>query len=114
MSEDEKIARKIYTESQFSAVLDNDVLVRIARNSRNNRFMQPYEERLYIPSKLKKEILHSFHDLMAHQGVACAYGAISQRYYWNKMYNDIRKYVTSCEVCQKTKRNYSGKIAHSK
>ena len=48
-------------------------------------------------------ILYSFHeDLLAgHFGFNETYRAISERYFWPQMGDDIKKYVRSCDICQK-------------
>ena len=43
----------------------------------------------------------------AHLGVNSTYEKIKERYYWPKMFEDVRKYIESCDNCQrreKTKR----------
>ena len=43
----------------------------------------------------------------AHLGVDSTYEKIKERYYWPKMFEDVRKYIESCDNCQrrgKTKR----------
>ncbi|CAG2216741.1 unnamed protein product [Mytilus edulis] len=33
------------------------------------------------------------------------YEAVRQRYYWPNMYTDIKTYIKTCEICQRSKRN---------
>ena len=54
-------------------------------------------------------ILYNIHKDMtgAHLGVDSTYEKIKERYYWPKMFEDVRKYIESCDNCQrrgKTKR----------
>src|SRR5213078_1495259 len=36
-----------------------------------------------------------------HFGVDTTYNKIADRYYWKGMYDDIRRYVKSCDICQR-------------
>jgi hypothetical protein len=61
---------------------------------------------LAVPKVKRKEILEGYHDCMAgggHFGVNRTFGAIRQKYYWPKMYQEIETYVKTCETCQRTK-----------
>ena len=63
--------------------------------------------RLCIPDikELKKNILHDHHDSLTagHFGFDKTYEAIHKLYYWPKMSRDIRKYIMSCDTCQRAK-----------
>ena len=71
----------------------------------------PREERLVkqlaVPKIMRDDILRSYHDSLAgggHQGHERTFAAIRLKYYWPKMYEQIGKYVQSCELCQQVKR----------
>ena len=71
----------------------------------------PLEERLVkqtaIPKSLRDELLKSYHDCIAgsgHQGFERTYASLRNKYCWPSMYEDIRQYVRTCEVCQQSKR----------
>ncbi|GBC47303.2 DDE-type integrase/transposase/recombinase [Rhizophagus irregularis DAOM 181602=DAOM 197198] len=51
-------------------------------------------------------VLYNFHEdpLAGHFGFSETYRAISLRYFWPQMGNDIRSYVQSCDICQRRKR----------
>jgi hypothetical protein len=59
----------------------------------------------FIPTSLRREILHLFHDTpeAGHFGVKKTKRAIRNRVYWNNMMKDIQSYVQTCEICQKCK-----------
>lgn len=74
------------------------------------------EERLTrqtaIPRILRDDILKSYHDCIAgggHQGFERTYGSLRNKYYWPSMYENIRQYVKTCEVCQQSKRAFNAK-----
>src|ERR1044072_168442 len=62
--------------------------------------------RLCVPKSLQAEVTSEVHDSpseAAHLGYHKTYMAIVSRYYWPKMARTIRKYVITCDTCQKTK-----------
>src|SRR5690606_7357798 len=63
--------------------------------------------RVYIPDvlSLKTSIISEHHDsqLSGHTGYQKTYNSITRYYYWPNMYIDIKLYVRSCLVCQRTK-----------
>ena len=64
-------------------------------------------KRVYIPDiiSLKTIIISEHHDgkLSGHIGYQKTYDSITRYYYWPNMYVDIKLYVRSCLVCQRTK-----------
>ena len=104
---DEKQARTLVAEaSQFE--IQNGLLYHFyTPRSR----VVPREERLVkqlaVPKIMRDDILRSYHDSLAgggHQGHERTFAAIRLKYYWPKMYDQIGKYVQSCELCQQVKR----------
>ena len=62
--------------------------------------------RLGIPDSLRIEVMSEVHNILtesAHGGHAKTYNCIASTYYWPKMSQDIKKYVSTCNICQKTK-----------
>ena len=64
-------------------------------------------KRVYIPDilSLKTTIISEHHDgkLSGHIGYQKTYDSITRYYYWPNMYVDIKLYVRSCLICQRTK-----------
>lgn len=58
-----------------------------------------------------KQILNDFHNspIGGHQGFQRTFRRIQLEYSWKNMFNDIAKYIKTCDACQKNK-----KIIHSK
>ena len=105
--DDAKQARNIVAEaSQFE--IQNGLLFHFyTPRSRG----LPREERLVkqlaVPKIMRDDILRSYHDSLAdggHQGQERTFAAIRLKYYWPKMYEQVGKYVQSCELCQQVKR----------
>ena len=123
--------KHIYTYIQTRQVPDDPLLARIVVAEAYNYELEdgilkhfyskrsrkvPAEERLVkqtaIPVILRDDILKSYHDCLAgggHQGFERTYAAIRNKYYWPRMYEDIRQYVKTCEICQQSKRAFNAK-----
>ena len=52
----------------------------------------------------REEILKELHDESGHRGSKATYNQVSRRYQWKGMYDDVVKYVKSCEECQRRAR----------
>lgn len=61
--------------------------------------------KLVVPKVQRGLVLRECHDLpeAGHLGVAKTHWRISRLYYWPGMFQDIRKYVRNCEICQRSK-----------
>lgn len=69
------------------------------------------QDRLCVPDyrSLRCDILHDAHDapLAAHRGFDKTYVAVRSSYYWPHLYSYVRRYVLSCDTCQRIKANNS-------
>jgi hypothetical protein len=56
---------------------------------------------------LQVTALSEIHRQLGHRGRESTYFAVSQRYYWARMYDDVKKFVATCNECQyaSTRRN---------
>jgi len=62
--------------------------------------------RLCVPSSMCHDIIdeiHGSHTGSAHGGFERTYGRIANGFYWPGMTRDIRKFVSTCPICQKIK-----------
>ncbi|GMF55270.1 unnamed protein product [Phytophthora fragariaefolia] len=63
--------------------------------------------RVVVPNDddLRARIMHEFHDspMGAHLGREKTFAAVSRDFYWPRMYKWIRKWVRTCEPCQRVK-----------
>jgi len=64
-------------------------------------------QRLAVPAnkQIRSQLLQEHHDakIAGHVGIDKTYAAISRNYYWPKLSKDVRKYVLSCDQCQRNK-----------
>lgn len=62
--------------------------------------------RLAVPSSLRLGVIKEIHDTItegAHAGYHRTYNRIANTYYWPRMSRDIKKYTSTCDICQKSK-----------
>ena len=71
------------------------------KGPRANRIIK----QLVVPETLKHDVLLAYHDslLIGHGGFDRTYQLIRLKYYWLRMYNEVRQYVRSCPDCQRNK-----------
>ena len=110
--ENPQLARTVVAESYNYEMEDGILKHFYTKRSRQ----VPVEERLVkqtaVPKCLRDELLKSYHDCIAgggHQGFERTYAALRNKYYWPSMYDNIRQYVKTCEVCQQSKRAFNAK-----
>src|ERR1700722_14467004 len=62
--------------------------------------------RLCIPESLRVEIMSEVHNALTvspHGVYAKTYTQTTSTYYWPRMSRDIKRYVSTCDICQKVK-----------
>jgi len=66
-----------------------------------------FKDRICVPNvpALRLRLLAEFHDAPSagHAGVLRTLNLIASKYWWHKMGRDVRRYVNSCELCQRIK-----------
>jgi hypothetical protein len=62
-----------------------------------------YSWKLVVPKPERLQKLKRYHDDSAHIGVQKTFERVRQYCYWPKMFEDITIYVTTCEICKKSK-----------
>ncbi|KAL1915001.1 uncharacterized protein VTP21DRAFT_7706 [Calcarisporiella thermophila] len=67
------------------------------------------KNRLYIPEDpgIRTKLLQENHDLAiaGHLGVERTYERVQRNFYWPRMVESVKKYIRSCDTCQRTKAN---------
>ncbi|CAI7854171.1 unnamed protein product [Closterium sp. NIES-53] len=65
--------------------------------------------KIWVPNypPLRQLLLEEFHDVLyaGHFGSNKTLAGIAKVYYWPHMANDVQKFVTSCDTCQRMKRS---------
>lgn len=60
---------------------------------------------LVVPEHLRLAVLQQLHDepTAGHLGIARTYDRVRRRFFWPNMYRSVKRYVTSCDPCQRRK-----------
>ncbi|THU89466.1 hypothetical protein K435DRAFT_677853, partial [Dendrothele bispora CBS 962.96] len=62
--------------------------------------------RLCVPACLRAEVMAEVHDgksESAHGGYHRCYNRLSSTYYWPRMSRELKQFIDSCNICQKSK-----------
>lgn len=64
-----------------------------------------FQGKVVVPLRLRESLIFDAHDtkMGGHSGVLRTYKRLAQQFYWSSMFHTVQKYVSKCEVCQKTK-----------
>jgi transposase InsO family protein len=85
-------------------VIENEMLYHLHRDHRPTRGITIITQKV-IPKSLRAAVLKACHDskYSAHLDVKRTYARVSTRYYWRRMYTDVKEYVESCTRCSTRK-----------
>src|SRR6185436_14811233 len=116
---DELLLYKAYQEDKYFAQI-LEVLLNKKPTAKQVAQVKNYElkgkqiylrkgQRLAIPreKEIITKVLEENHDnpISGHLGIEKTYETISRTYFWPRMNKDIKKYVSTCESCQRNKSN---------
>ena len=59
--------------------------------------------RIVLPVVLHKKIIQTVHSKLGHPGVYKTLNHLKRFYYWKSMQREVKKYVLTCDLCQRTK-----------
>ncbi|CAC5417791.1 unnamed protein product [Mytilus coruscus] len=110
--DDAILARTIVVESynfeQEDGILKHVYSKRCKQVPRHERLVK----QIAVPRILREDVLRSYHDCIlggGHKSFDRTYSSLRNKYFWPSVYEDIKQYVKTCEVCQQLKRNYGAK-----
>ncbi|XP_033758300.1 protein NYNRIN-like [Pecten maximus] len=104
-------ARKVVAEA-FNYEIRDGILCHIfQRRFKNKEATERLVFQVAVPQCLRHEVLLAYHDskVAGHQGHERTYEAVRSKYYWPRMYQEIKDYVQGCEICQQTIRHSAGR-----
>ena len=67
--------------------------------------------RIVIPQVLQQDLMDWFHECLSHPGQRRMYNTMALYYTWKGMKNNVSKFVSSCDKCQKFKKTAVKKYA---
>ena len=62
--------------------------------------------RIIVPKSARQSVLRQYHNGMiygAHMGVTKTSQLLSGKYFWPNMHNDVRDFISNCQLCQRVK-----------
>ena len=91
---------KAAAKTKFEVI--NDVLHRVFISPKFQKG-QPCKQVL-VPSEYRKQVVRPAHDspLSGHLGTKKTQDRIMSHFYWPGLYNDVKRFCVSCDVCQRT------------
>lgn len=77
----------------------NGLLYRVTINQEG---MQVKEKQLVVPKKYRDNVVKKGHEsvVAGHVGISRTVKRIHSKYYWTRMYVDIKRYCKSCNNCK--------------
>ena len=63
------------------------------------------KDKIVIPSKIQSCVSHWHHTYPLHPGMDITEAMIRQYLYWPNIIDTVRKEVTNCDTCQRTKQS---------
>ncbi|MCP3686732.1 MAG: hypothetical protein GY861_29185, partial [bacterium] len=89
--------------SQSAYFLQDNILFR--KSSLTSRESQEFSDQLVVPDKRKQDILEEAHDSVfgGHHGFKKTLDKLHLRYFWPRMYKQVKWYCTTCELCKRKK-----------
>ena len=72
--------------------------------------LQELTWKLVVPAHVRSGILKTFHDdsTAGHLGISKTWRRIRALYFWPSLYRDVKRYVLSCDSCQRNKLDRKG------
>ncbi|XP_042149961.1 uncharacterized protein LOC120847418 [Ixodes scapularis] len=91
--------RKHKGRTKFQFFLKNGLLHRAVEYSSGRRI-----EQLVLPRRFRSAVVALAHDsiMSGHQGMKNTLNLVSEEFFWPCMQSEVKRYVRSCDVCQRT------------
>jgi len=91
-------------KSSLDTATENGYHTKSFRGGGNDIELVCYNSKIVIPKVLQNYVLNWYHTYLLHPGSTRTEETIRQHLYWPNLRNDVRKYVGTCEICQKCKK----------
>ena len=90
-------------------LIENDDLLYRIDLPRQQKLAQikPTVKKLCVPCRFRHNIIPYFHNDLGHYAAQSLFHTIATRFYWKSLFADVNTYCKTCEICQRTKINYS-------
>ncbi|XP_040070781.2 uncharacterized protein LOC120843464 [Ixodes scapularis] len=94
-----KVVKKHKCRTKYEMVIKNNLLFRSCMFSTGRSI-----EQLALPAIFRPTVMAMAHDgiMSGHQGMKNTLALTAEEFFWPGMQSDIKRYVRSCDVCQRT------------
>ena len=108
----EKIAHAHTEDKELLGILKRDKKLMSKYGNHNSKYKQQiindvniftYEDRIYIPSEFREDVLNWYHHYLQHPGTFEMQNTLKGTIYWPQMSTDIQNFCTTCNICQMDK-----------
>ena len=106
-----KTAKQIVIEASQYEMKDGKLYHLFQPRTKNKTTTDQFIYQLVVPKNLRLKLLQAYHDDHAcHLGFNKLYEILKLKYFWKGMYQHTYDFVTSCQICQTTKRSMNTRI----
>lgn len=94
-----KVIKKHRGRTKYEFFIRNELLYRSCTYSSGRK-----TDQLVLPKKFRRTVTGMAHDgiMSGHQGVSNTTALVSEEFFWPGVQSDIKRYVRSCDICQRT------------
>ncbi|XP_040068602.2 uncharacterized protein LOC120841708 [Ixodes scapularis] len=94
-----KVTKKHRGRTKYEFFIRNELLYRSCTYSSGRK-----TDQLVLPKKFRRTVTGMAHDgiMSGHQGVSNTIALLSEEFFWPGVQSDIKRYVRSCDICQRT------------
>ena len=100
-TEEERASEGDYQQEMVQYELYEGVVCRVTKNETEHAdSLRPF-----LPPEQRQETLRNYHTSVygAHRSEKTTFREVASRYFWPAMYEEVREYVSKCDVCQLAK-----------
>jgi hypothetical protein len=95
----QKLAREIVIQSEFYYLNDANILYRTGQTRKSAQGMLPLVDTIVLPTSLRQKVVEQEHQKLCHLSFDKVYQKLKERVFFPRMFQSIKKYILSCEVC---------------
>ena len=85
--------------------MENGVLYHLSQpRGKKGKSLTAVTKQLCLPKTLRDKFVRNYHDHLSHPGFQKLYETMREKYWWPLQYTALHDYVSTCTLCQMTKR----------
>jgi hypothetical protein len=99
-------------DKEFTKIKRRSVLFFVEEGQLKRRNI-PYNQVVVSSPHIQAQVLKSLHEDLGHRGVLETYKRIKERFWWEGMKTMVKKWVKTCEACQKRNKDLPKEVGKS-